>query len=305
MIVLPSLTAYSKTLSPKKKIRFIVNPVSGFGKQKLIEKLVPLHLNLNKYEYSIVYTQAAKHATELARNAVDQQIDIVVAVGGDGSINEISKALIGSNCTLAIVPVGSGNGFARHLGIPLNVKRAIEVINKGSHKKVDTVQINHEHFVNVAGLGFDAFIGTKIAKLPKRGFSAYFKLIAQEFYKFKDLPFELLVDGKTITKNAFLICFANGPQWGYNAHISPTANNTDGLLDIAILKNINALNIIPLSIKLLNKSLHKSNHLEVIRVKEVQIKQRDTIAHIDGEPIEVGDMVSVKVLPLSLNVIVP
>ena len=288
-----------------KKICFIVNPVSGFGKQKIIEKLIDQYLDLKAFDYIIVYTKAAKHATELAKQAVTDNFDIVVAVGGDGSVNEIARGLIGSNTALAIVPAGSGNGLARYLNIPLNLKKAIETINNCKVKKVDTVQLNNEHFINVAGLGFDAFIGSKIALLSKRGFSAYFKLIAQEFYKYKEQNFEFIFDGKSHQKSAFLICFANGPQWGYNAHISPISNNTDGVFEIAILKDVSIFNVLKLSFKLLNKTIHQSPNLEIIKAKEVIIKQLHSIAHVDGESVEVGNTVTVKIFPLSLNVIVP
>jgi YegS/Rv2252/BmrU family lipid kinase len=289
----------------KKKTCFIVNPVSGFGKQKIIEKLIDQHLDLKSFDFKIVYTKAAKHATELAKQAVSDNFDIVVAVGGDGSVNEIARGLIGSNTALAIVPAGSGNGLARYLNIPLKLKKAIETINNGKAQKVDTMQLNKEQFINVAGLGFDAFIGSKIALLSKRGFLAYFKLIAQEFYKYKEQDFEIIIDGKLHQKSAFLICFANGPQWGYNAHISPKSNNTDGIFEIAILKDVTIFNILKLSFQLLNKTIYQSPNLEVIKAKEAIIKQTNSIAHVDGEPVEVGNTIIVKIFPLSLNVIVP
>ncbi len=289
----------------KKKICFIVNPISGFGKQKIIEKLIDQHLNLKNFDFKIVYTKAAKHATEIAKQAVADNFDMVVAVGGDGSVNEIARGLIGSNTALAIVPAGSGNGLARYLKIPLNLKKAIKIINTGKVKKVDAVQLNNEYFFNVAGLGFDAFIGSKIALLSKRGFTAYFKLIAKEFYKYKEQNFELIIDGKTYKKSAFMMCFANSPQWGYNAHISPKSDNADGVFEIAILKDVSIFNILNLSLKLLNKTIDQSPNLEIIKAKEVIVKQVNTIAQIDGEPVEVGNTVIVKIFPLSLNVIVP
>jgi len=289
----------------KKKICFIVNPISGFGKQKIIEKLIKQHLNLSIFDYKIDYTKAAKHATELTKQAVADNYDIVVAVGGDGSINEIGRGLIGTNTALAIIPAGSGNGLARCLNIPLNLVKAIAVINKGKEKRIDTFQFNNEHFFNIAGIGFDAFIGAKIAKLSNRGFSSYFKLIAQEFYKFKEQNFEIIIDGKSQHKSAFLICFANGPQWGFDSYISPHADNTDGLIDIAILKDVSIFNVLKLVYKLLNKTIHKSPNLEIIRAGEVTIKQISNLAHVDGESVEIGNTILLKVHPLSLKVIVP
>lgn len=289
----------------KKKICFIVNPVSGFGKQKVIEKLVEQHLDRTIYDHKIVYTKAAKHATELAKQAVADAFDVVVAVGGDGSINEIGKGLIGSNTALAIVPAGSGNGLARCLDIPLNLIKAIELINKGKEKRIDTFQFNDERVFNISGVGFDAYVNEKMMKLSNRNFFAYFKLIGKEFYKYKEQEFELTLDGKTHSKKAFLVCFANGAQWGHGAYIAPLATNTDGLIDIAILKDVTIFNVVKLAFQILTKSIHKSPNLEIIKTAQVKIKQIGTLAQIDGETVVIGNTISIKVDPQSLKVIVP
>ncbi len=289
----------------KKTICFIVNPISGIGRQKVIEKLIDEKLDRSLYDYEIAYTKAAKHAIELSKDAAFRKVDIVVAVGGDGSINEIGKGLINSTTAMAIIPTGSGNGLGRHLNIPLNLKKAMEVINACKQISIDTIQINEETFVNVAGIGFDAHIGWEFAKFGKRGFSSYVKVITKELPKYKAQDFELIIDGKSTIKNAFLISFANGSQWGNNAFIAPTADISDGLMDIAILKDFKFMNAIAIGYRMFNKSLDKSSFLEVIKTKEVTVKQKDIIAHIDGEPIEVGNELRIKVNPLSLKVIVP
>ena len=289
----------------KKKICFIVNPISGIGRQKVIEKLIDEQLNRSLFDYEIAYTKAAKHATELSKDAATRKTDIVVAVGGDGSVNEISKGLIHTTTAMAIIPTGSGNGLARHLNIPLNLKKAMEVINAGKQTSIDTIQMNEETFANVAGIGFDAHIGWEFAKFGKRGFSSYVKVITKELPKYKAQDFELIIDGKSTIKNAYLISFANGSQWGNNAYIAPTADVSDGLMDIAILKDFSFMNAISIGYRMFNKTLDKSSFLEVIKTKEVLVKQTGIIAHIDGEPIEIGSELRIKVNPLSLNVIVP
>ena len=289
----------------KKKICFIINPISGVGKQKVIEKLIDQHLNQAVFDYEIVYTQAAKHAIVLAKQAAADNFDIVVAVGGDGSVNEITKGLVGSNTAMAIIPAGSGNGLARHLNISLDLKKAMAIINAGKEMRIDSIQLNDETFINIAGVGFDAHIGWEFSKFGKRGFSSYLKVIMREFPKYKVNDFELIIDGKSVHKKAFLISFANGSQWGNNAHIAPLADIADGIMDIAILKDISVFNMLPVGYKLFNKTLHQSSYLEIIKAKDVIVKQAKTIAHIDGEPIEVGNTISIKVNPLSLKVIVP
>lgn len=289
----------------KKKICFIVNPISGVGRHKVVEKLIDQHLNRTLFDYEIVYTKAAKHATELAKQAVSRNFNIVVAVGGDGSVNEVARGLIGSTTAMAIMPAGSGNGFARHMKIPLDLKKAMNIINDAKEASIDTIQLNNETFINVAGVGFDAHIGWEFAKFGKRGFSSYLKVIIREFPKFKVQNYELIINGIPLHRKAFLISFANGSQWGNNAHIAPLADVADGLMDIAILKNFSFWNVISIGYKLFRKTIHLSPHLETIKTKEVLVKQTNTIAHIDGEPIEVGHSISIKVNPLSLRVIIP
>ena len=288
----------------KRKICFIVNPVSGVGKQKLVEKLVEEHLNHSLFEFKIVYTDAPKHATILARQAANDNYEIVVAVGGDGSVNEVAKGLIRTNTAMAFLPTGSGNGLARHLNIPLDLIKAIQIINNGKQIAIDTINFNNETFVNVAGIGFDAHIGWEFAKYGKRGFSSYIKIVLREFRKYKPLEYELIIDGKSYFKKAFLISFANGSQWGNNAYIAPTAHVDDGEFKIALFHEFNWWNTFTIAYKLFNKKLHHTKHLEIINAKEVIVKQKGTIAHIDGEPIEIGNVISIKVNPLSLKVIV-
>ena len=295
----------NQNLNAKKKICFIVNPVSGLGRQQVIEKLIDQRLDRTLFDYEIVYTNAPKHATELANQAAADNFNIVVAVGGDGSVNETAKGLIGSNTAMAIMPAGSGSGLARHLNIPLDLKKALGLINNGTETKIDTIQLNEQPFVNVAGVGFDAHIGWEFSKFGKRGFSSYIKVIIREFPKYNAQDFELIIDGKSIHKKAFLISFANGSQWGNNAHIAPLADIADGVMDIAILKDFSLLNVLSIGYKLFRKTLHESSHLEILKAKEVIVKQTGTIAHIDGEPIEVGNTILIKVNPLSLKVITP
>lgn len=288
-----------------KKICFIVNPISGLGKQKVIEKLVAEKLDHTQFEHRIAYTQATKHAIELAREAAKENFDIVVAVGGDGSVNETATGLVGTKTAMAIVPTGSGNGLARHLNIPLDLVKAIDVINTGKTTVIDSVQLNEHVFVNVAGIGFDAHIGWEFAKFGKRGFSSYLKIISREFPKYKAQHYELIADGKSMTKHAFLISFANGSQWGNNAYIAPLADCTDGLIDIAILKKFNLFGGIAIGYRLFRKTAHLSQSLEIIKAKDITVKQPGSIAHIDGEPIETGPELRIRINPSSLHVIIP
>lgn len=292
-------------MNPKRKICFIINPISGIGRQKTIEKLITDVLDTTIFGHTTVYTDAPKHATVLARQAANEGFDIVVAVGGDGSVNEVAKGLIGTNAAMAILPAGSGNGLARHLGIPMDLKKAMQVLQQGTRKKMDTVQFNDEHFVNVAGVGFDAHIGWEFSKFGKRGFSSYLKVISRELKALRTQRFELTLDGTSIQRDAYLISFANGTQWGNNAYIAPLADVTDGVMDVVIIKKFSWLKGISTGYKLFRKKIHTAAAVEIIKAKEVTVKQVKHIAHIDGEPLETGQVIVIKVNPLSLNVIVP
>ncbi|MCK5823190.1 MAG: diacylglycerol kinase family lipid kinase [Bacteroidales bacterium] len=287
-----------------KKILFIINPVSGVGKQKNIEKRIEKYLDTTKFSYEIKYTKEAKHAIDISSDSADK-FDIVVAVGGDGSVNEVCKGLINSNSALAIIPTGSGNGLARYLNIPLKIDKAIKLINKTTIKKIDTAEINNEKFVNVAGIGFDAHVSRIFSNYGKRGPLPYVKIAAEEFPKYRAQNYQITIDGNTLNRKAFLISFANSSQFGNNAYISPDAKIDDGLIDVCIFKNFPIVESPFLAVMLFDKRLDKSKYMEIVKGKEITITHENPIiAHIDGEPVSFGKEVNVKINPQSLNVIV-
>ena len=286
-----------------KKICFIVNPISGVGRQQLIEKLVDRYLDRTLFDYELTYTKKQKHATELAKQAVANGFNIVVAVGGDGSVNEVAKGLLNSNAAMAIIPTGSGNGLARHLKIPMNLKKAMQVINTANETFIDTIQFNEEIAVNIAGIGFDAHIGWEFAKFGKRGFLSYVRVVMRELIHYKVQHFQLFIDGKTIQTPAYLISIANGSQWGNNVSIAPLADVRDGKMDVVILKKFSFIKGCEIAYKLFNKTINTCNAVEMIQAKEIIINHTTPIAHIDGEPIKIINTILIKVNPLSLRVI--
>ncbi|RLD70930.1 MAG: diacylglycerol kinase family lipid kinase, partial [Bacteroidetes bacterium] len=205
----------------KKKILYIINPISGIKKHNNIEQIINNETDISRFELSVKYTEYQGHGKELAIWAVNSKFDIIVAVGGDGTINEISSALINTDIIFGIIPKGSGNGLARFLNIPMNKRKAVQLINKMSILKVDTVQLNDFYYVNMAGVGFDAHIAHLFASYGKRGFKSYIELIFKQFKSYKSLNYNLIIDGKPIEKKAFLISFANSSQFGNEAHIAP------------------------------------------------------------------------------------
>jgi len=287
-----------------KKILFIINPISGAGKNGRIEKIVDKYLDKSKYTPYFSYTKASKHAIELSRDAANQY-DIVTAIGGDGTINEVSQGLLGSNTALAIIPAGSGNGFARFFHVPLDAEKAVQIINNGNIKRIDTMNINAHKFANVAGTGFDALISIKFANYGKRGIFPYIKLVAKEFWSYKSLTYHVEIDGKSYNEEAFLLTFANSSQFGANAHIAPLAAIDDGLIDVCFLKKCPWYAMPKLVYQLFAKKLHHSKYLKIVQGKHVIVTHNQPlIVHLDGEPYQMENKLELTVNPLSLDVVI-
>lgn len=288
----------------KKKIRFIVNPISGTKNKNFILKIVHKYLDKNKYDYEICYTKAKKHAIELSSEAANLKYAAVVSIGGDGTLNEVAKGLLDSDTKMGIIWAGSGNGLARHLCIPKNPIKAVNIINNFRSTKIDSIKINDESFVSIAGIGFDAHIAEKFSKAKKRGFFSYSNLILKEFSRYKPKPFEMIIDGKKVTKKAFLISFANGSQYGNNIQIAPNAKIGDGRFEVAILKNPSFFNRLSTLLRLRNGTIDKSKYFESFKCKNLKIDQKNIIVHIDGEPIVFEDGIEIKPFK-KISVLVP
>lgn len=289
----------------KKKILFIINPISGVGRQHVVEKLIGSDLDRSRFDYELAYTKAPKHAIELSRKGVQENFDIITAIGGDGSVNEVGQSLIGTASTLAILPCGSGNGAARHMNIPLHLKAALECLQKGRTQSIDTFTVNDHPVINVAGIGYAAHIAHEFSRYKKRGFTNYVKIAVRDSWRYRSQPCEIHFNGETRTINAFIIDIANGSQWGNNAVIAPKADNHDGWLELCLVKDFSFIHFPVMASRLFTKSIDRSPHVEIIRVKEVTIKQQYEYAHLDGEPYITGKDLNVKIKARSLNVIVP
>lgn len=290
----------------KKKIIFIVNPISGHHNKNHFPNLVESSIDKNKYDYTIVFTEYANHATELTMKAIEDGYEYIAAVGGDGTINEVAKCMIGKEQTLVIIPFGSGNGLARHLGLPFKVEKLVkDVINNGRRYKIDTATMNGVPFISLAGIGFDAMIADYFAKDENRGFLTYAKLITEKYPNYRQKEYTLILDDKTtIECKPFFVTFANSSQFGYNAEISPKASVQDGLLDVCIFKKPNILEVPIVATYFLAKQIDKSNFIDIYKAKKIQvIRKVDEVANVDGEPVEMSKDIIVEIKPLSLNVL--
>jgi|WetSurMetagenome_2_1015567.scaffolds.fasta_scaffold172017_1 diacylglycerol kinase (ATP) len=292
--------------SALQKAIFIMNPVSGGVKTAQVMRLLDRWVDRRKYRFEVELTQYPGHAEELSRKAAAASADVVVAVGGDGTVNEVARGLVGTGVRMGIIPAGSGNGLARHLCIPANIRRAIEVINRGKTVRIDTATLNGRLFVNVAGVGFDAFVAKKFAKAPKRGFWSYFKISISEYFLYKPKKYRLVIDGQEITRRALLVSFANSSQFGNNATINPGAKLDDGLIDICIVKKIPFYRILYISTALFLGKFDKTKYIEIIKAREATLtRKRGKVIHLDGDPCKGGKTIELKTYPLSLQVVVP
>jgi diacylglycerol kinase (ATP) len=293
-------------LEQKKNIVFILNPISGTRKKKLVPDLLRKHLNHAKYAYEIAETARPLHAQELAKAAAEAGAHIVVAVGGDGTVNEVASGLLYSSTALGILPFGSGNGLARHLGIPMDTVEAIQLLNEPAFSVIDGAEANGKPFFCTAGLGFDAHIGRLFATTHTRGFASYIRISMQEYFRFKPDFYSIRTNGQLLEGEYFVLTMANAGQYGNNAYISPKANIRDGLIDLCLLQPFPHYESIRLGWQLFNKRIHKSPYLKIIRTTEAEISAPSMeYMHLDGEFITLKGKLLMRMLPKSLKVVVP
>jgi diacylglycerol kinase (ATP) len=290
----------------KTKIRIIVNPVSGSGRRKKALRMIETHLDTDKFECEIVKTEHHRHAIELTNKAIDDGCSAVIIAGGDGSINEVGKTLAGTNVALGILPSGSGNGLARSLNIPLNMKRAVLNINAFHIRTIDTGLANREAFMNMAGVGFDAAVADAFHRQKLRGFFKYFLLGLKLLMGYKLQTYTIMADGREFERRAHLISMANSSQYGNDALVAPKALVDDGMLDAVIVNPFPFYQYFVLFYRLFQGTLNQSPYIKTFKFKEMTITQeRDDVSHLDGDPFELGQVVEIKINPASLKVIVP
>lgn len=291
-------------MATQKKILFVINPISGGKKKTVFNKTVLEVLDLEKFHPTFQLTTGPNHAYEIGLQAVAEKYDAVVAVGGDGTINELGAALMGTGVPMGIIPEGSGNGLALYLGIPINETAALRRINRFDVQAVDAGIINDRPFFNVAGLGFDASVSDRFANDTQRGPIGYLRSVINVLANYKPSKYTLRIDGETLEREAFMISVANSPQFGNNAYIAPHASVNDGILDVCIVKKF-PLYFLPMMVfHLFNRSVDQSEYVEIIPGKEIFIERKDSgPVHVDGEPLSMEGNLSVSVKPNSLKII--
>ena len=289
----------------KKKIIFILNPISGTVSKAGIPGLIEERLDKEKFDCRIAETKYAGHATELAQQAARQGIDIVVAVGGDGTVNEVGRALVNTKTAMGILPCGSGNGLAGHLNLPMNLKKCIDILNDCDIHTLDYGLINRHPFFCTCGMGFDAFISMKFAEAGKRGPITYMQKILEEGLSYQPETYEIEDEEGTRRYKAFLVSAANASQYGNNAYIAPQASMSDGLLDIIIMEPFDLIEAPQVAIELFNKTLDKNLKIKTFRASHIHIHRKsEGIIHYDGDPVMADADVDISIVPKGINIIV-
>ncbi|WP_321480624.1 diacylglycerol kinase family protein [uncultured Bacteroides sp.] len=289
-----------------KKVIFIFNPVSGTQDKELVLHSLNDVLDKEKYCFEVLKTERAGHAVEIAAQAAADGVDIVVAVGGDGTVNEIARSLIHTNSALGIIPSGSGNGLARHLQIPMDMHKALDIINAGLVDVIDYGKINDIPFFCTCGMGFDAFVSLKFANAGKRGLLTYLEKTLQESLTYRPETYELETEDGMQKHKAFLIACGNASQYGNNAYITPQAMLTDGLMDVTILEPFTVLDVPSLAYQLFNKTIDQNSRIKTFRCEKLWIRRnKPGVIHFDGDPMMMEENLSVEIIKKGLKVIVP
>jgi diacylglycerol kinase (ATP) len=285
---------------------FIINPVAGIKNKKRIENAI-----LRAFapgEARVIYSEGQGHAQKIAYEYAQKEVPYCIAVGGDGTVNEVASALVNKDTVLGIIPAGSGNGLSNYLRIPHIVKQAIKVIQSDNIRTIDAGKLNDQYFFCTCGIGFDALVGHDFARRNKRGLPAYIRSALQQFIRYRPKKYRLKIDGQKQKVRAFLITIANAGQYGSNFYISPGAKIDDGLLDVCIVKPFPRAAVLPLGIKLIGKRIDRSPYLEVIRGTKVTLrgrKKKKQYIHYDGEPMVVQGKIKIQILAGTLKVLAP
>lgn len=288
-----------------KNIAFIINPIAGIKTKNRVSKLIRDILDKEQFSPTVVVTEYAGHATQLAQHFALEGYYAVVAVGGDGTVNEVASGLCGTQTALGIIPNGSGNGFARHLDISTRMNRAVEMLNTSEVINVDYCTANETPFFSTLGVGFDAVVAQDFGGTD-RGIKGYMENILKGLFQYQPEKYILTGEGLHIETTAFLINFANANQWGYDASIAPKASIQDGWIDITIANEFPLVKIPELALQLFTKNIDENHYMHTIRAKELTLIRENEASpiHIDGTPIQMEKELRIKIVEDGLKVLV-
>lgn len=295
------------TSNQTRELVFIINPKAGFPGNNPLERWIGKHLDSSKYRYQLRYTEYAGHARELASEAVSLDVSMVVAVGGDGTMNECAGALVGSSTALGLIPLGSGNGLARDLGIPSHPQKAVQMLNNHQTKYLDCGVINQWKFFCTAGVGFDAYVSEKFENQQIRGFLGYIRTSLLAYINYQSKDFSIKTEEQPFKQKAFSVTLANACQFGNNAIIAPDADPSDGYLELCIVRDFPKQIGLPMVIRLFSGTINRSRYVQTRRIKEALIDcPEGSNIHLDGDVRKLDrNKLEVKIIPNAVQVAVP
>lgn len=290
----------------KKKILALINPISGTANKDYLPETIRQIVDSSLFDLSIRFTQRPNHAYQLAKEAAGKEYYGVIAVGGDGTVNETASALCDTNTALGIVPNGSGNGLARHLDIPMDINEALEIINNRNIGQYDYCTANNHPFFCTCGVGFDAQVSAKFAKSGKRGPLSYVKSAVSEYLKYRPQSYRITSPEGTIAEKAFIIACGNASQYGNNAYIAPNADMQDGLIDVTVILPITPLDTAMLGILLFSRHIDQDTNIISFRTPSLTIERdKSGIMHLDGETMMMPEKIEIRCHHLGLKVFIP
>jgi len=288
----------------KRKILFIVNPVSGGIRKDRFVRELSKAIEKSRLQAEVVLTHSAEETMLAAKQAVIASLDVVVACGGDGTINCIASQLTDSQTALGVIPMGSGNGFARALKMPFKLDSALNVLQQGHVRQIDAGRVNENFFINIAGIGFDAHIAGKFHHSHRRGLSTYTSLVLKEFSRYKPERYRIQTDDNIFERQSFFAAVCNGSQFGNDFTIAPQADMMDGLLELIEVKKPSILQVPKLALNALQRKFDKNNLVNVMQGKSFTIeREKEGLVNIDGEPLEMGNRLEFGVNPSALHLV--
>lgn len=286
------------------KVVFIVNPIAGGRGKKKLPQLIRKHIDNTRYVPEIVFTQYQGHARKIVCEYYEKGYRYFVAVGGDGTINEVADACRDTDAVLGIVPVGSGNGLARDLHIPMDTVDALRLFNQMEVKRIDYGLVNNKPFFCTFGIGLDAKVSRIFARSKQRGFISYFTIVLRTYWKYDAERYKINIDGRKLNRYAMLLTVANATQYGNNVYIAPRASMTDGLLDCCILRPFIKIFAPFLAAALILKQLDHTIFYKRIQGKKMQIERKQSgTVHLDGESMQMERVLNIEVVPQGLQVL--
>jgi len=291
-----------------RRIDFIINPISGTRNKSEIPTLVHELFPAEKFDARIHVTAGPGQGYKIALESMNLNSDTIVAIGGDGTVNEIARALVNhTRVKFGIVPMGSGNGLARHGEIPMDPREALELIRDGHSELIDYGDVNGHIFLTTAGTGFDADVGEHFSHMGTRGPLTYGRAILEKAILYKPRKYTIYTDNEVKKTEAYMITVANAAQWGNNIYVAPQASQQDGLFNVAIVKPYPVLLGTPaMAIDLINGRFDENEHVDAMATRHLRIESEELgYFHVDGEPIKFESPVDITMHPFGLRIIVP